>query len=209
MDTFIQAIRSISLRKWALITIIAAGLIGGLTAIAGINREMLMLSMIFVALYGAIFTISLIAHLVQDLQKIKIMIMLVVIGLIVGIWGIVNAFSGLSWMMVDWSQISASPQAMQEFNNYILTKSAVFNIIQSALYIMAMALGVSSLNRKCLIPWIILMVGYFTGLVAQLQDKDGSEFMTFSLVSSLLSFVAIIWVLVASNKLQMSTGDHK
>ena len=160
MDTFIQAIRSISLRKWALITIIAACLIGGLTAIAGINREMLMLSMIFVALYGAIFTISLISHLVQDLQKIKIMIMLVVIGLIVGIWGIVNAFSGLSWMMIDWSQISASPQAMQEFNNYILTKSAVFNIIQSALYIMAMALGISSLNRKCLIPWIIMMVGY-------------------------------------------------
>ena len=50
--------------------------------------------------------------------------------------------------------------------------------------------------------------GIFTGLVAQLQDKDSSGFMTFTLVTSVLSWVAIIWILVVGNKLQTYSNDN-
>ncbi|MBD5415773.1 MAG: hypothetical protein HDR46_05750 [Bacteroides sp.] len=210
-DSAIQTIQKISLRKWFLIAI-GVGILSWIPTVIGVKScEMLMFSMIFSSLMSVIFIISMIVHLVQDMRRIKIMSLLVVIGAVIGLIGYIYAFSEVSkkftWISSDWSVLAPSPELMKVVNEYILSKAAAFGAIQSALVIGALSLGISSVNKKAIIPWTLLLIGNGGVLISMLLDKQSPAFAIFNGIAAVFNLIAIIWILVGGNKFQTNYND--
>lgn len=212
MDNVVLKIRELSLRKWMLISI-------GLTVLAmlclmGANNSNGYMASLFVGQCSTLVLMaSFVAFAVSDVSKAKTLMIVIAIGVASALIGIFLAFSGF---MGGWLDFCNSFQriSMEELAEYNIVYSNTFLLIENAAMAGALFMGLSSINKRYMAPWVLLIcffvLSFFNLMFFRMETFGFGDYQRFNSVIGVLSFIALIWILmVGGEKDDMKPTESK
>ena len=202
MDNLVLKIRELSLRYWVLISI--ALCVFAILPLMGRNSiNGYIAALILGQLSGCLYLASLAAYAIDSLQKVKVALIIIMIGFAISVFGVYNALSGFwgGWI----GMVNAFTEIpMEEMVEYLTFSMATYNVIQNLAFIIVFIIGISSFNKRYIVPWVILMCVYILIFLNQiLLNKEiftYDEYTRFGSVTGVLSFIVMIVTLVIGGK---------
>ena len=210
MEGIINGIRKFSLRNWVLIAL-GISILQYLLAFTGLKGSTLEMNMIISRIPDLIIIASLICFGINQEKKIEGSLIIGILGFLISIIGVFNMFSGFSGTILR-EAIGSEYSTPGDVEEYIYEHMFTFNIIQIFLYLVALSIGLTSINSKKLkSPYIVIFVGYITSLISLCINNVDN--VVFQLIPLLIFLIGMIWLIIIGGKkntqIFVSTQEEK
>lgn len=202
MENLILQIRTLSLRKWILVSV-AITFVTALIAWGAQSSGSYIASLTLGQVPNLLILIAVTAFAIENTQKIKTITLIYLIGVLVGIIGIFNAFGGLMGVWFDFAS-SFTRTDLQEIASYVVVKTTTFNMIEYLAFIVALVLGLSSLIRQFKLVWILFIITFALSFVnifcLQMEVYMYDEYVMVNMIPSCVFWAALIIILIKGYK---------
>ena len=215
MNEYILKLRSVNLRWLTIITFVATIVLGViLTASTGfLNGSFAVTGVTAIIIY-----IALTVHAIEDDSKALIVSYIFIAAIIVGLINAFNQFGSYNVGSEEFSNdfsndIFFGTKNVEEQVAGMLIKSAPIALFSHICSLAAFIYGVFHINKKYMLVWILFLIGYaISAYQAYLLVSGGimnwESYSNLNSIMGLLSFVAIVALLIVGGKPQLSQESN-
>lgn len=143
-----------------------------------------------------LLNVSISSYAINDNKKMSTIVWLIIAGAVFGIIAIFKTFGGLIGCLIDFSN-SFSRTDLSGITEYYINQSAICQIIKDIIFVIAFAIGISSVKNKYKLPWILMLIFYaLTALNLMAYKSEVYLYGEYGMINSCLGLISLTILII-------------